>query len=263
MELSGPRVRAFNAPYYLKLGLDDAHLARTNDLIGRALQGGKQLTRRELAEVLRREGMAGDGQWLAYRTGTVPGVRDVYARRVQGDAPPITVAAGPADEYMPAISPDGRWIAYVSLEAGKEEVYVRPVPGVDRARWQVSPAGGTNPVWAHSGRELFYVALGDSMVAASVRGAEDFQVTGRETLFSTRAFAFTPWHQAFSVELIPKLYIGLAIRIRSACCSSSTKASERARASSSAGVFGSPLIAATVSLVRCGSGLAPTSRSTT
>jgi hypothetical protein len=142
-----------------------------------------------------------DGQWLAYRTGTVPGVRDVYARRVQGDAPPITVAAGPADEYMPAISPDGRWIAYVSLESGKEEVYVRPFPGVDRARWQVSPAGGTNPVWAHSGRELFYVALGDTMVAASVRGAaEDFQVTGRETLFSTGPFAFTPWHQAFGVE---------------------------------------------------------------
>ena len=66
MELSGPRVRAFNAPYYLRMGMDDAYLARANDLLGRALEGGKQLTRRELAEVLRREGMAGDGQWLAY-----------------------------------------------------------------------------------------------------------------------------------------------------------------------------------------------------
>ena len=141
-----------------------------------------------------------DGQWLAYRIGTVPGVRDVYARRIQGDAPPITVAAGPADEYMPAISPDGRWIAYVSLESGKEEVYVRPFPQVDRARWQVSPSGGTSPVWAHSGRELFYVAQGDTMVAARVQGAADFQVTGREMLFSVRPFAFTPWHQAFGVE---------------------------------------------------------------
>jgi hypothetical protein len=110
---------------------------------------------------------------------------------------------------MPAISPDGRWIAYVSLESGKEEVYVRPFPGVDRARWQVSPAGGTSPVWAHSGRELFYVALGDTMVAASVRGAEDFQVTGREMLFSTQPFAFTPWHQAFGVEPADRSFIML------------------------------------------------------
>jgi serine/threonine-protein kinase len=150
-----------------------------------------------------------DGQWLAYRTGTVPGVRDVYARRVQGDAPPITVAAGPADEYMPALSPDGRWIAYVSLESGKEEVYVRPFPEVDRARWQVSPAGGTSPVWANSGRELFYVAPGDTMVAASVRGEEDFQVTGREMLFSTQPFAFTPWHQAFGVAPDDRSFIML------------------------------------------------------
>jgi hypothetical protein len=100
---------------------------------------------------------------------------------------------------MPAISPDGRWIAYVSLESGKEEVYVRPFPQVDRARWQVSPSGGTSPVWAHSGRELFYVAQGDTMVAARVQGAADFQVTAREMLFSVRPFAFTPWHQAFGV----------------------------------------------------------------
>ena len=140
-----------------------------------------------------------DGHWLAYRIGTIPGVRDVHARRLGGDAPPITVAAGPADEYMPAISPDGRWIAYVSLESGKEEVYVRPFPQVDRARWQVSPAGGTSPVWSRSGRELFYVAEGDTMVAVRVQGAEDFQVTGREMLFSTQPFAFTPWHQAFGL----------------------------------------------------------------
>ncbi|MEO6058257.1 MAG: protein kinase, partial [Gemmatimonadales bacterium] len=140
-----------------------------------------------------------DGRWLAYRTGTVPGVRDLYARRLEGDTARITIAAGPADEYMPALSPDGRWIAYVSLESGREEVYVRPFPEVDRARWQVSPAGGTNPVWAHSGQELFYVTPGDSMVAADVRGTSDFQVTGRRTLFSTRPFAFQPWHQAFGV----------------------------------------------------------------
>ena len=150
-----------------------------------------------------------DGQWLAYRTGTVPGVRDVYVRRLQGDTRPITVAASPTDEYMPAISPDGRWLAYVSLESGREEVYVRPLPQVDRARWQVSPAGGTSPVWAHSGNELFYVAEGDTMVAASVVGTPDFRVTRLQPLFSTRSFAFTPWHQAFGVRPDDRSFIML------------------------------------------------------
>ena len=111
-----------------------------------------------------------DGRWLAYRTGTGPGLRGIYLRRGPG-------AAGQADEYMPAMSPDGRWVAYVSIESGREEVYVRPVPDVDRARWQVSSAGGTSPVWGSSSRELYYVARGDTMVAATVGGT-----TGRPSV---------------------------------------------------------------------------------
>jgi eukaryotic-like serine/threonine-protein kinase len=141
-----------------------------------------------------------DGRWLAYRTGTVPGLRDVYLRRAAGDGPPIPVAAGQADEYMPAMSPDGRWVAYVSIESGREEVYVRPVPDVDRARWQVSSAGGTSPVWGSSSRELYYVTRGDTMVAATVGGTTEFQITAREPLFGTASFTFTPWHQGFGVR---------------------------------------------------------------
>ncbi|HSB54739.1 MAG TPA: protein kinase [Gemmatimonadales bacterium] len=141
-----------------------------------------------------------DGQWVAYRTGTIAGVRDLYARRLQGDTTRLTIAAGPADEYMPAFSPDGKWIAYVSLESGREEVYVRPFPDVTRARWQVSPSGGTSPVWAHSGRELFYLAPGDSLVSAAVTGTPDFQVISRRALFSTLPYVFQPWHQAFGVR---------------------------------------------------------------
>jgi serine/threonine-protein kinase len=150
-----------------------------------------------------------DGQWVVYRTGTIAGVRDLYARRLTGDTTRLTVAAGPADEYMPALSPDGKWIAYVSLESGREEVYVRPFPDVTRARWQVSPAGGTSPVWAHSGRELFYLAPEDSLVSASITGTPDFQITSREPLFSTLPFVFQPWHQAFGVRPGDRTFIML------------------------------------------------------
>lgn len=59
-------------------------------------------------------------------------------------------------ETAPAISPDGRWLASVSDESGRAEVYVRPFPAVDRGRWPISTGGGTEPRWAPNGRELFF-----------------------------------------------------------------------------------------------------------
>src|SRR4029079_13148541 len=58
-------------------------------------------------------------------------------------------------EQEPAFSPDGRWLAYVSTETGREEVFVRPFPRLN-AKWQVSGDGGSRPAWAPSGRELYY-----------------------------------------------------------------------------------------------------------
>jgi serine/threonine-protein kinase len=66
------------------------------------------------------------------------------------------------------ISPDGRWLAYESNESGRYQIYIRPFPAVDQGRWQVSTSGGTEPVWARSGRELFYLALDNSVVSVPV-----------------------------------------------------------------------------------------------
>ena len=63
-------------------------------------------------------------------------------------------------EGNPRISPDGRWIAYTSIESGRIEVYVRPFPEVDQGRWQVSTDGGFDPRWAKNGRELFFSSGG-------------------------------------------------------------------------------------------------------
>jgi Tol biopolymer transport system component len=60
-----------------------------------------------------------------------------------------------ADELHPALSPDGRWLAYVSNASGREEIYVTPFPGPGR-KLQISVDGGWEPAWASSGRELFY-----------------------------------------------------------------------------------------------------------
>jgi serine/threonine-protein kinase len=77
-----------------------------------------------------------------------------------------------AREAGVALSPDGRWIAYVSDAQGRNEVFVRPFPDVSARRWPVSRNGGSEPVWAHNGRELFYRDLSDGwLVAASTQAA--------------------------------------------------------------------------------------------
>jgi serine/threonine-protein kinase len=141
-----------------------------------------------------------DGRWLVYRTGVSAGFRDIYARALSGDTARITVAAGSYDEYMPALSPDARWIAYVSQESGREEVYVRPFPQTDRARWQVSTAGGVSPTWSHSGRELFYVNRTDSLVAVDVSGTPDFRAGTGRALFSTTPYVILPFHRSYDVS---------------------------------------------------------------
>lgn len=77
---------------------------------------------------------------------------------------------------VPALSPDGRWLAYVSDETGSNQVYVRAFPGVNSGVWRVSTRGGVMPVWANSGRELFYLDDNLGLVAAQIDTDSGFQV---------------------------------------------------------------------------------------
>jgi serine/threonine-protein kinase len=66
------------------------------------------------------------------------------------------------------VSPDGRWVAYESDSSGRFEIYVRPFPEAGSGQGQVSAAGGTRPLWSHSGRELFYMGLDGALMRVSV-----------------------------------------------------------------------------------------------
>jgi len=87
-------------------------------------------------------------------------------------------------ERSPRFSPDGKWVAYVSDESGRDEIYVQPYPGPGGKR-QVSIDGGSEPVWASSGRELFYW-IGDTMMAVSVATAPSFSADAPRRLFEGR-----------------------------------------------------------------------------
>jgi Tol biopolymer transport system component len=128
-----------------------------------------------------------DGKWLVFRTGGAlgqRGARDILGLRPGVDSAPVPLAADPRyDESAPMVSPDGKWLAYESDETGKTEVYVRPFPNTEGGKWQVSVNGGQAPLWAHSGKEIFFVDGARNMVVAPVVPGASFQLGDRRTLF--------------------------------------------------------------------------------
>jgi eukaryotic-like serine/threonine-protein kinase len=85
-------------------------------------------------------------------------------------------------ERQPRISPNGRWMAYMSDESGKDEVYVRPFPDVEGGRWQASTGGGDSPLWSPDGRELFY-RNGDAVMTVPVKTDPSYSQETPKTLF--------------------------------------------------------------------------------
>ena len=130
-----------------------------------------------------------DGRWAVFRIGG-GGFSDLYARRLDEDSDRIPLVVTPEQEAQPALSPDGRWLAYMSLGSGRPEVWVRPFPNTGDGSWRVSTAGGTEPLWAHSGRELFYRSEGDEMMSVPITESATTFVHGEpQPLFSTQDYA--------------------------------------------------------------------------
>jgi serine/threonine-protein kinase len=125
-----------------------------------------------------------DGTWLAgfeLLPRTVPNI--LFLPLTRGVVRPVSNPASGVSQSpvlaetrfegkMAAFSPNGRYVAYQSDESGRSEIYVRPFPRIDNGRWQVSTAGGTRPVWARNGRELFYLDASNALTAVAVGTSE-------------------------------------------------------------------------------------------
>ena len=129
-----------------------------------------------------------DGRWLVLRRSLgEPGAGDIYAVKT-GDTTLVPLLTTPAREMSPAVSPDGRWLAYTSDESGTSEVYVRPFPEVATARWQASVSGGATPVWSRNGRELFYLNPRGEMTGVELKPGPGFSVGEPRVLFSASQY---------------------------------------------------------------------------
>jgi eukaryotic-like serine/threonine-protein kinase len=123
-----------------------------------------------------------DGKALLFRTDHATNSRDIWLRSLSGDSTPVALLTSSNDEKEPRASPDSRWLAYVSNESGREEVYVKALaPGGGRVPVSAGPGG--EPLWAPQGLRLFYRA-GDQVVEATIATSPSLRVTGRRVLFS-------------------------------------------------------------------------------
>jgi Tol biopolymer transport system component len=125
--------------------------------------------------------IAPDGRTLAYVEIVTDDNADIWALPLGGGRRPVPFVKTPFNEFGPEFSPDGRFLAYVSNESGRLEIYVRPFPGPGPKR-QVSVGGGTSAVWSKSGGEIFY-RNGDAVMAAAVAGGPEFSSAAPRPLF--------------------------------------------------------------------------------
>ena len=137
-----------------------------------------------------------DGKTLAYVSVSPTTLQDLYTLDVdKKEARPFLET--PFREGAPAFSPDGQWIAYVSDESGRFEIYVRRFPGPGE-KWPISTEGGNEPVWRRDGRQLFYRA-GDTMMVVDIQSTPSFSAGRPRKLFDRvyeRSIALWPNYDA-------------------------------------------------------------------
>jgi serine/threonine-protein kinase len=115
-----------------------------------------------------------DGQHLLLSEGAfIESAQDLVMISLKGDRRLIPLLQTKSSELNAEVSPNGRWVAYESDESGQFQIYVRPFPDVNQWKWTVSTNGGRQPLWARSGRELFYLAPDGTLMSSMVEAAQD------------------------------------------------------------------------------------------
>jgi serine/threonine-protein kinase len=141
-----------------------------------------------------------DGRRLAYFESNPDESDDIWTLPLdtsKADSPtpgkPEPYLRTPSGDYVPAYSPDGRWIAYRSDESGASEIYVRPAPKdtaggapAGGGKWQISSDGGMYAVWAKDGRDLYYETNDNRIMVVDYTVSGGSFVPGQRRLWSDK-----------------------------------------------------------------------------
>jgi serine/threonine-protein kinase len=150
------------------------------------------------------------GRYTLLRSeGSAQGTRHIVVLE-KGNPVPRTLLAARYDNFAPTLSPDGRWLAYISDESGVGEVYVRPFPDVDSAKFPISSAGGREPLWSRDGRELFYRNIRGDMYAVSVAAGPGFNHSAPHLLFLDPGMVLQEFYRSYDVHPDGKRFLMLS-----------------------------------------------------
>jgi len=143
-----------------------------------------------------------DGRFLLYQAFDDVGGRDLWVFPFEGDRKPFVFLKTKFNEAYGQFSPDGKWVAYESNESGRTEVYIRPFPAA-AGQWQVSTAGGSQARWRADGKELYFVAPDQKLMAAAVTPNGTAVAVGAPVpLFTTHLLGggSSGYHQQYAVS---------------------------------------------------------------
>ncbi len=138
-----------------------------------------------------------DGQWLVVRSDEAGGKSNLRGRRLQGDTALMPLVVNKGGATFVSLSPDGHWLAYSTDATGRYEVYVSPFPEMTSTHL-VSREGGTEPRWAHSGRELFFKS-GNQLMAVQITPGPPFVSGAPRPLFALSGYRGARNRQQYDV----------------------------------------------------------------
>jgi len=196
-----------SSPVWSPDGSQIVYGAGTDMYLKNANGGSKEMLLLQDENIKRPSDWSSDGRYLIYTEVDAKGQGDIWylpdPLNKSGDRKPVKFQGTEAVESQGQLSPDGRWLAYVSNESGEYEVYVRPFPS-GPGRWKISSnaAGNREPRWRRDGKELFF--LDDRVpikrvMSVSVQSAKggEFQAGTPQALFDFRAIGVIPTGNSF------------------------------------------------------------------
>jgi Tol biopolymer transport system component len=160
-----------------------------------------------------------DGRFLLYATlppSTPTG--ELWVLPLEGDKKPIPFARTPFNHSEGQFSPDGRWVAYVSDESGRDEIYIRTFPlnsaevsSDDEGKWIISTAGGRAPRWSGDGKTLYYIATAGPLMAVQITADQSFRAGAPKALFNAPECLLGAPRQTWSVTPDGKRFLFVAV----------------------------------------------------
>ena len=153
---------------------------------------------------------AGSGRYTLFRSeGSAQGTRHLLLLERGVDSVPRTLLQSSYDNFAMTLSPNGRWLAYVSDESGNSEVYVRPFPNVDSAKFAISAGGGLEPLWRRDGGELFFRNRAGDMYAVAVGPRLAFEADAPKLLFAGSAYVLQDFYRSYDISPDGKRFLML------------------------------------------------------